>query len=158
VVTMVVIRCSETDREIPPAGWVCRVAVYALWIRSAGHAPTGVETDAKLASLLDHSVGADQFHDAAGVAVDNSEYAAGLVVVGRPLIVKGGSTQGRLPPHGRPLLGVCPCPGMIVIRRRRERDTMETPGAMFRPVVINCFLRYLRTKLRTLAIAEQIDV
>ena len=37
-----------------------RVAVYAAAIRSAAHAPTGAEIDAKLTLLPDHSVGADQ--------------------------------------------------------------------------------------------------
>ena len=35
----------------------CRVAVYAASIRSAGHAPSGVETNAKLTLLPDYSVG-----------------------------------------------------------------------------------------------------
>jgi hypothetical protein len=39
----------------------CRVA--AASIRSAGHAPSGVETSAKLTLLPDHSVGADQTYD-----------------------------------------------------------------------------------------------
>ena len=38
----------------------CRVAVYVASIRSAGHAPSGVETNAKLTLLPDHSVGADR--------------------------------------------------------------------------------------------------
>ena len=38
----------------------CRVAVYAASIRSAGHSPTGVEINAKLTSLPDHPVGANQ--------------------------------------------------------------------------------------------------
>jgi hypothetical protein len=33
------------------------VAVYAASIRSAGHAPSGVETNAKLTLLPDYSVG-----------------------------------------------------------------------------------------------------
>ena len=36
------------------------MAVYAASIRSAGHAPSGVETNAELTLLPDHSVGADQ--------------------------------------------------------------------------------------------------
>ena len=47
----------------------CRVAVYAASTRSAGHAPTGVETGAKLTLLPDHSVGADQLDAVAARAV-----------------------------------------------------------------------------------------
>jgi hypothetical protein len=44
----------------------CRVAVCAPWIRSDGHAPAGVATQAKLTFEADHSMGADH-HDMAAI-------------------------------------------------------------------------------------------
>ena len=46
-------------------------SLYAASIRSAGHAPSGVETSAKLTLLPDHSLGADHEHGAM-LQIENS--------------------------------------------------------------------------------------